>query len=279
MPSQTTPASRRLADLAADLDAARAAPDDLDHTRVRLVSTELSAEPAPVPLPGRHASRRPSPPLLPETLRGRIRLGPGAVAVLAVLVAAGLAVTTWWVLRGSPEELPPPTLSSATDPALVTPVLETSDAAAPDGEVVVDVAGKVKRPGIVVLTTGARVVDALDKAGGARRGVDLSALNLARPLVDGEQILVGVPGAGAGVAPGVASAPAPGSAEPGGALVSLNSATAAQLEELPEVGPVTAQAIIDWRTENGAFTSIEELLEVDGIGEATLEQVTPYVTL
>ena len=99
---------------------------------------------------------------------------------------------------------------------------------------VVDVAGKVRRPGIVVLDPGARVVDALEEAGGARRGVDLAPLNLARLLVDGEQIVVGVPGA-----------PAAGSRPPdargGGPLVDLNIADQAELETLPEVGPVTAR--------------------------------------
>jgi competence protein ComEA len=138
------------------------------------------------------------------------------------------------------------------------------------------VAGKVRRPGIAVLDAGARVVDALKAAGGARAGVDLSTLNLARVLVDGEQILVGT------TAPGSVSAPtpaAPGGAPAPGELVNLNVASVAELETLPEVGPVTAAAIIAWRDTNGAFTSVEELLEVDGIGEVTLAQITPYVTV
>jgi competence protein ComEA len=142
--------------------------------------------------------------------------------------------------------------------------------------VTVDVAGKVRRPGIAVLDPGARVVDALEAAGGARPGVDLSGLNLARVLVDGEQILVGV------AAP-VAAAPdaaAPGAAAtPGATLVNINTADLAELETLPEVGPVTAQAIVTWRETNGGFTSVDELLEVDGIGEATLESMAPFVTV
>jgi competence protein ComEA len=125
----------------------------------------------------------------------------------------------------------------------------------------------------VVLDAGARVVDAVEAAGGARRGVDLSGINLARVLVDGEQIVVGA---------AAASVPAPaGSAPPGAptALVNLNTATPAELETLPDVGPVTAQAIITWRDEHGGFTSVDELLEVDGIGELTLEGIAPYVTV
>ena len=134
-------------------------------------------------------------------------------------------------------------------------------------------AGKVRRPGIAVLPVGSRVVDALEAAGGARRGVDLTGLNLARPLVDGEQVLVGV-----APAPGVAgtlTSPAP----EGTSLVNLNSADLAALDTLPGVGPVTAEAIVSWREDNGGFTSVEELLEVDGIGEATLEDLAPLVTL
>jgi competence protein ComEA len=140
--------------------------------------------------------------------------------------------------------------------------------------VTVDVAGKVRRPGIAVLGAGARVVDALEAAGGVRAGVDVAGLNLARVLVDGEQVLVGVP-----PVPGVAaSAPMP-SGGPPTALVNLNTADAAQLDTLPDVGPVTAESILAWRTEHGAFSSVDELLEVDGIGEATLARIAPLVTV
>ena len=117
------------------------------------------------------------------------------------------------------------------------------------------------------------MVDALEAAGGARRGVDLTALNLARLVVDGEQILVGV-----APAPGVAGSLGT-SAPEGTSLVNLNTADQAALETLPGVGPVTAEAILAWRTDNGGFTSVDELLEVDGIGEATLEDLAPLVTL
>ncbi len=137
----------------------------------------------------------------------------------------------------------------------------------------VDVEGKVRRPGIVVLDSGARVVDALKAAGGARPGVDLRGLNLARLLVDGEQILVGVPAAVGLPAAAVPTAPADGP------LVNLNTAGQTELESLPDVGPVTAEAILAWRTEHGGFTSVDELLEVDGIGDATLATIAPHVTV
>jgi competence protein ComEA len=139
--------------------------------------------------------------------------------------------------------------------------------------VVVDVAGKVRRPGIVRLPLGSRVVDALEAAGGARRGADLTGLNLARVLSDGEQVLVGVPAA---AGPPVA---APGATVAGGVLVNLNTATQPELETLPGVGPVTATSILEWRAEHGAFSSVDELLEVSGIGDATLAEIAPHVTL
>ncbi len=162
----------------------------------------------------------------------------------------------------------------------MTPEAVPAGASAPStpssaAEVVVDVAGKVRRPGIVRLPAGARVVDAVKAAGGPRRGVDLSGLNLARVLVDGEQVVVGVP-APAGVAASAASAAGSG---PPGALVNINTATQDQLETLPGIGPVTAQAILQWRTDNGAFSAVDELLEVSGIGEATLADLAPFVTV
>jgi competence protein ComEA len=284
--------SRRLAQLSADVAAARAAPEVAPaaggewwagHTRsAERPSLEVVAEPEPsrapplVPVPGRHAARR-ARSLVPDTLRGRVRLGPAQLAVVAVLVAVGLAVTTWWVVRAEPgQPTAPPTTPGSPAEALVSlasgPV---SSAAASGGQVTVDVAGKVRRPGIAVLDPGARVIDAIRAAGGARGGVDLSSLNLARLLVDGEQVLVGQPAAAA--VPGAIATP--GSAAPTGPLVNLNVATQAELESLPEVGPVTAQAILAWRDQHGGFSDVGELLEVDGIGEATLAQITPYVTI
>ena len=132
----------------------------------------------------------------------------------------------------------------------------------------------MRHPGIVVLHSGSRVVDALRAAGGARRGTRLGSLNLARVLTDGEQIVVGP----AQPAPAPVAGPSP-SGSPVVGLVDLNTADETALESLPEVGPVTAQAIIAWRTEHGAFTAISQLLDVDGIGDATLAQLTPYVTI
>jgi competence protein ComEA len=305
--------SRRLAQLSAELDDVRGRrlddptvprlapqPDGfampLTHTRVpRARPAPAPVPPVPdppvpvpadppvplVPRPGRHAARRPGRSIadvVPPTLRGRVALGPAQLAFVAGLVALGLAVTTWWVVRGDAHEVAAPTLSSPArelaGPAV--PAASTAPTAAETGgRVTVDVAGKVRRPGIAVLDAGARVIDALKAAGGARPGVDLSSLNLARLLVDGEQIVVGV-----AVPPGITGAATP--IPPGatsGPLVNLNTADQALLETLPDVGPVTAQAIIAWRTEHGGFTAIDELLEVDGIGDATLATLTPHVTV
>lgn len=318
-PEHQEAVARRLAQLSAELATSRAEPiaqdpvpedpDDPDepdgpdepddwwaqHARETWPGAsdpEDPSDPAPeLPVPGRHAARRRLAPgrlvagLLPETLRGPIGLGSAHVAVVAVLVALGLGVTCWWVVRGDAEPAPgridaagsPVTASDASPAALQPPappdVSATGGATPSAGTVTVDVAGKVRRPGIAVLDAGARVVDALEAAGGARRGVDLSPINLARVLVDGEQILVGE-------AARPAAASAPGAAAPAaGSLVNLNTATVAELELLPEVGPVTAQAIVTWREQHGGFTAVQELLEVDGIGDKTLATITPHVTV
>jgi competence protein ComEA len=252
-------AAQRLALLAADLGVA-------DPAAVE------PPDPPVLPRPGRHADRRRlawSPLLLPR-LPG---LGAAQLAVLAVIVAVGVALTAWWVVRDQAEPVAVPPQPTASVSPLVAAVPKDGPPGT-EGTVTVDVTGKVRRPGIVVLDTGARVVDALEAAGGERAGVDLSSINLARVLVDGEQIVVGGPQPPVPVLPG-------GSAVPGAppVLVNLNTAAQAELETLPDVGPVTALAIVAWREEHGGFTSVDELLEVDGIGEVTLEKLTPYVTL
>ena len=242
--------------------------------------TSHQTDPVPsaplVPEPGRHAARRRRRMAWPEALRGRLLLDPAQVAVVAVLVAVGLAVTCWWVVRGDPE--PASDVTQAPAQALVSVPTSVgaagvSSSTAP-ATVTVDVAGKVRRPGIAVLDSGSRVVDALEAAGGARPGADLTSLNLARVLVDGEQVAVGLP-----VPVGAAAAAVPSPGAPAGALVNLNTATETELDTLPEVGPVTAQSILAWREEHGGFTAVDELLEVDGIGDATLARIAPYVTV
>ncbi len=165
-------------------------------------------------------------------------------------------------------------------------------AAAPE-EIVVSVQGLVRRSGLFRLDRGARVADALDAAGGPADGADLLSLNLAQRLSDGDQVLVGVAPdddaaprlrsatiSAGGAAPGAADpgAGAPAGGDAGGA-VDLNTAGQAELETLPGVGPVTAEAILQWRRQNGRFASVDQLTEVRGIGPATLEELRDAVTV
>jgi competence protein ComEA len=145
---------------------------------------------------------------------------------------------------------------------------------------VIDVAGDVRKPGIYRLPAGSRVYQAVRAAGGALPGTDTTGLNMAAPLSDGEQIIVGgPPGSGGTVlAPQPGTAPGEGSAG-SSAPVSLNSATQEQLESLPGVGPVLAQKILDWRTEHGRFSSVDELRQVPGIGEVKFAALKSRVTL
>ncbi|HXH78312.1 helix-hairpin-helix domain-containing protein [Nocardioides sp.] len=280
--------SRRLATLSAELAAVRGDPPAPHrHTQVRGLYADEPVDPgavpslpARIPTPGRHASRG-----LVRGLAARLPLTGTHVAVIAVVIALAVGLAAWLAVRSDPE--PVPALVQASEP-LTTPSVSAVNPAAPGspttsdspattgGDVTVDVAGKVRRPGIAVLPPGSRVVDAVEAAGGARPGVDLATLNLARPLVDGEQILVGV-SVPTGVA-GSLGSPA-GTAGESGVLVNLNSADLTALETLPGVGPVTAQAIVDWRTENGGFTRVDELLEVAGIGDATLAEIAPHATI
>jgi competence protein ComEA len=140
--------------------------------------------------------------------------------------------------------------------------------------VVVHVVGAVRRPGLYEVPEGSRLDDAIQKAGGPKPKAALELVNLAAPVADGQQVLVPARGA-----PGTPAAPAAGAAGLPGGKVHLNSATLEQLDLLPGVGPVTAQKILDYRTQHGAFQSFEELDAVPGIGPARLEQLTPLVDL
>jgi len=142
--------------------------------------------------------------------------------------------------------------------------------------VVVHVVGEVHAPGLVALPGGARVADALTAAGGATSAADLAAVNLARHLVDGEQVLVPLPGQ---VVPATVDAAQGGVSGPGpaGALVDVNTADSAALDALPGIGPVLAERIVTWRQENGRFTSVDELGEVSGIGPTLLGRLRALV--
>jgi competence protein ComEA len=265
-----------------ETDTPAGVPRDTPHDALLAVG---SSRPPPtrVRMPGRHAARRTSGWSLglPEALRGRVALGPGQFAVVAVLAVVGLALTCWWLVRGTGHEVVAPTALTTPRAGLATPdpgggttgVAAASPSTGARAKVVVDVTGKVRHPGIAGLRQGARVIDALRAAGGARPGVDLGGLNLARVLADGEQVVVGR----ATVTGPISSMPTSGSPVTG--LVNINTADETMLESLPEVGPVTAQAIIAWRGQHGGFSSVDQLLDVDGIGDATLAKLAPYVTI
>ena len=161
-------------------------------------------------------------------------------------------------------------------PAEASSSIDTSAAAQQEGGggVFVHVAGAVHKPGLYELSTGARVADAIAAAGGALRKADVDVVNLAQVVTDGMKIAV--PRKGVAIA---GSAAASSSSTESSALVSINSAGLAELETLPGVGPVTAEAIIAHREEVGVFTSLEELLDVSGIGPATFAEIRPHVSL
>ena len=184
-----------------------------------------------------------------------------------LLCAVGVAVTA--LARSAATEVPmaPPTV--AVSPAAAAP------SPSPLPVVRVHVAGEVLRPGVVTLTQGAIVLDAISAAGGLAPGADPAQLNLAASVSDGMQVIIGSTAEPRGDLNG-AAAPAPGGGAGGGAL-DLNTATAAELETLPGVGPVMAAAILAWREENGRFTAVEELQEVSGIGPKTFEKLKPLV--
>lgn len=185
-----------------------------------------------------------------------------ALAGVAVLAALAAALGMWLsrpVLE-QPPALPVPATPTAAHSA-------GAGRAGPPvgGPIVISVVGKVARPGLVTVPDGARVADALQAAGGPLPDADLSQLNLARKLADGEQIAVGVP----------QPASAPGQQPPG--KVNLNTATQAEIEGLPGVGPTMAQRILQWRTKNGRFQSVDQLREVDGIGPTRFDRLKDLV--
>lgn len=246
---------------------------------------------------------------VPERWRGaRFAISGRGLAVLALLGLVVAAIAGLGVARDQPAAGPVPVLPEIPAPVaagLSMDVAESgvpapgpggqesgggaggvSGAAAAPEEIVVSVQGLVGAGGLVRLEPGARVADAIDAAGGALDGADLLSLNLAQRLGDGDQVLVGVAPTDGGpprlgsatiVEGGAASGPTASSA--GAGLVNLNTATAADLEALPGVGPVTAASIVEWRTGNGRFTSVDQLSEVRGIGPARLASLRELVTV
>ena len=238
----------------------------------------LVEDPWPVPAPG--ANRR----------LHIVTWSPAATRALIVLVVAALGMSAYWVWSGRPRavaQVPSIVATGITvaEPASVPAVpasaadiipVVPADTSPPDtqppptSEVVVHVVGLVVSPGLVRLPLGSRVADAVAAAGGVTRRRAADSVNLARVLVDGEQVVVG------GATP-ISPAATGAAASAAGAPVDLNLATEVMLDGLPGVGPVLAGRIIAWRAANGSFRSIDELGEVSGIGDAILAQLRPLV--
>ena len=208
-----------------------------------------------------------------------------------LIAAVAVMITVFTMLRDRSEPVaavPLPPVQMATSATAAPTASTPSGPPGADAEaVVVSVVGLVHAPGLVTLAPGARIADALHAAGDPLDGADTVGLNLARRVADGEQIVVAAtppPGAppesGSSVSPGaaaIATTPAPGTAAAPAAAVDLNTATVAQLDALPGVGPVTAAAIVAWRETHGRFTTVDQLAEVDGIGPTRLARLRPLV--
>jgi len=237
---------------------------------------------------------------LPVALRGaRVRVGPpvlfGALVVVVLVLAVVGGRMAWAQRSAEPTPIPPADAAALTQDAqapgdAVAPEAGASEAArtapAPAaGSFYVHVIGAVHRAGVVEIPAGSRVGDVVEAAGGLSASADPARLNLARSVVDGERIWVPVEGeeppeeVAASVATeagGVTEQAATGDTQP---PVDLNTAESAALQTLPGVGPVTAEAILAWRAEHGSFSTVEELVEVSGVGPRTLERLRPLVTV
>lgn len=227
--------------------------------------------------------RRPRGPAGPQLARAW-NLAREHMVAIAVVVLCGCAWTVFQLMAAKPlpVQATPPS-AAATAPA----VKAASPTPTPTPVLQVHVVGAVRSPGVVRVAAGARVHQAITAAGGTTHDAVLGDLNLAAPLNDGEQIVIGRgPGAKSEVRPlaGGSAGGASGSVSgaggtaPGG-KVNLNSATLAALDALPGVGPVTAQSIVSWREQHGRFSRVEELQEIDGIGPKTFEKLAPLVSV
>lgn len=202
-------------------------------------------------------------PRLDPGWKGRVGLGLAAVVALVVVVAG------WWMNRPVPE----PAMAPPVPEQLAPPVPPAQAAAVPPpADLVVSVVGEVKIPGLVTVRPGGRVADALESAGGPLPGTDITALNLARRVVDGEQLYVAVP-----IPPGVSTGAAQSADPAAGGKVDLNTANEEQFDALPGIGQVTAERLVQWRAQHGRFSSVDQLGDVEGIGDTRLQRLRELV--
>jgi competence protein ComEA len=193
-------------------------------------------------------------------------LSRGEIVGLIVVLVALMGGAGLWYVRALPK---PVTIAEAS-----TGVEQVASPTPTLVPIIVDVAGEVRRPGVYEFAEGDRVIDAIERAGGALPKADLSLLNLAAPITDGTQILV--PKTGPASAAGVSPAPIGGAST---GLININSATATELEALSGIGEVLAATIVEYRTTNGPFAAVDELLDVSGIGPATLDEIRDHITV
>ena len=221
--------------------------DFAKHRRVIPLDVDEDDEPLPPPDPV---------PVRPGVLAA---FDPGrrGVRALAIVAAAVVCVAAFFAWRARPHATPVPSPVAAASAGPST---------APS-MVVIAVNGRVHKPGLVRLPSGSRVADAIEAAGGVLPDTDLTALNLARKVVDGELIVVGAP------------SPAAAGGQAAGGQGNLNTATLPELQTLPGIGAVLAQRILDYRTAHGQFQSVNELRQVDGIGDATFAKLKDKVTV
>lgn len=209
--------------------------------------------------------------------------GPGRLIATAIAIG-GVAFAGWWLVR-SPATPTEAVLPMASAPTVPVSLPAGSTPPSTSGGLTVHVAGAVRRPGVYRIATGSRVVDAIERAGGAGPRADADALNLAAEIVDGSRVYVprsgelapAEPSTGLPVAPSADGSTSAGSTPVG--PVDLNQADEAELEGLPGVGPATAEAIVEYRTANGPFATVDDLESVPGIGPAKLDAVRDLVTL
>ena len=190
---------------------------------------------------------------------------------LAAVLVVTLGGAGFWYVRSLPRPVEVAELRPGSSGAVGT----ASASPSPSVVVLVDVAGWVRHPGVYEFAEGSRIIDAIEAAGGARTGALLQALNLAAPLVDGTQVLVPREGDPGAVAPSAGGSTAGAT----GGLINVNTASASELDVLPGIGEVLAQRIIDYRTEHGPFTSVDQLIDVSGIGDAVLGSIRELVTV
>lgn len=245
---------------------------DADDLVARLRSGALSAAATAYTAAHGHPLEHPDP--LHDSPRPRWSLDRRAGVVVGLVLLAVALVVVWRGWGAAPADVVPlGAPGSPGGPAATARAGAPSDpfAADPaeggDGRILVHVVGAVRAPGVVELGAGARVGEAVDAAGGASKKADLGALNLARPVEDGEQVVVPTEGETVPAADGPPADP----------RVDLNAADAAALETLPGIGPVLAERIVGWRTEHGRFSTVAELQEVAGIGPRLFAQLEGLV--